>query len=164
MKTLIKIFFALSIIIVTATHTSAQIGVGISVRIGPPALPVYTQPYCPGDGYIWIPGYWAYDDADGYYWVPGEWVLPPEYGLLWTPGYWDFSDGSYGWHDGYWGHHVGFYGGINYGFGYGGRGYCGGEWRGRTFRYNRAVNNVNTTVIRNTYIDRTIVNNTTIPK
>ena len=28
----------------------------------------------PGPGYIWTPGYWAYDPADGYYWVPGTWV------------------------------------------------------------------------------------------
>ena len=34
-------------------------GVFISVGFAPPALPVYTQPICPGDGYIWTPGYWA---------------------------------------------------------------------------------------------------------
>jgi len=36
---------------------AAQIGIGISVRIGPPALPVYAQPLCPGPGYLWTPGY-----------------------------------------------------------------------------------------------------------
>jgi hypothetical protein len=45
---------------------------------------------------------------------------------------------------GYWGPHVGFYGGINYGFGYGGVGFFGGEWRGGAFAYNTAVMNVNT--------------------
>ncbi len=48
----------------------AGVSVGISVNIAPPALPVYTQPVCPGVGYIWTPGYWAYGDDD-YYWVPG---------------------------------------------------------------------------------------------
>src|SRR2546429_9693198 len=48
----------------------AQVAVGVSIRIGPPALPVYVQPICPGPGYIWIPGYWAYG-PDGYFWVPG---------------------------------------------------------------------------------------------
>ncbi len=38
-------------------------GVVISVGIAPPALPVYTQPICPGDGYLWTPGYWAYSPA-----------------------------------------------------------------------------------------------------
>src|SRR5579863_3124259 len=61
----------------------------VSISIGPPALPVYEQPVCPGDGYLWTPGYWAYDDSvSDYYWVDGQWVMAPEEGLLWTPGYW----------------------------------------------------------------------------
>jgi len=127
------------------------------VRIGPPALPVYEQPACPGDGYIWTPGYWAWG-PDGYYWVPGTWVIAPRVGFLWTPGYWGWGSGVYVWHAGYWGPHIGFYGGINYGFGYVGTGYVGGEWRGGAFVYNRAVTNVNVTVVHNTYT-RTVVNN-----
>jgi hypothetical protein len=141
------------------TASSAQIGIGISVRIGPPALPVYAQPMCPGPGYHWIPGYWAWSDVNGYYWVPGTWVVAPV-GMLWTPGYWGFVGGFYGWHAGYWGPHVGFYGGINYGFGYGGVGFAGGEWRGGTFFYNRSVMNVNVTNVTNVYNRTVIVNNT----
>src|SRR5437773_12473284 len=63
--------------------SQAQVAVGISVRIGPPVLPVYAQPICPGPDYIWVPGYWAYGDDD-YFWVPGTWVLAPVPGLLWT--------------------------------------------------------------------------------
>jgi hypothetical protein len=139
----------------------AQFGVGISIRIGPPVLPVYAQPICPGDGYLWTPGYWGYGD-DGYFWVPGVWVTPPRVGVLWTPGYWGWGGGLYAFHAGYWGPHVGFYGGVNYGFGYGGVGFGGGEWRGGRFAYNTAVTNVNTTVIHNTYVNRTVVNNTTV--
>ncbi len=106
--------------------------VAVSIRIGPPALPVYAQPPCPGDGYLWTPGYWA------------------------------FEVGLYGWHAGYWGPHIGFYGGINYGYGYGGVGFFGGRWAGERFVYNTAVTNVNTTVVRNVYVDRTVINNTTI--
>jgi hypothetical protein len=138
--------------------SSAQIGIGISVRIGPPALPVYAQPICPGPGYFWTPGYWAWNDAGGYYWVPGTWVIAPV-GMLWTPGYWGFAGGLYGWHPGYWGRHVGFYGGINYGFGYGGVGFGGGEWRGGAFFYNRSVMNVNVTNVTNVYNRTVIVNN-----
>ena len=136
-------------------------GVFISVRIGPPALPVYVQPPCPEPGLLWTPGYWAYGPV-GYYWVPGVWVAPPRVGLLWTPGYWGFASGLYGWHSGYWGPHVGFYGGINYGFGFIGTGFVGGGWAGGVFRYNTAYSNVNTTVIHNTYINRTVINNTNI--
>jgi YXWGXW repeat-containing protein len=139
----------------------AQVSVGISVHVGPPALPVYAQPICPGAGYVWTPGYWAYG-PDGYYWVPGTWVLAPV-GMLWTPGYWGWGSGAYLWHAGYWGPHVGFYGGINYGFGYGGVGFGGGRWNGGVFVYNSAVTHVDTTVIHNTYVDKTvIVNNTTV--
>jgi len=143
------------------TETPAQVAVGISVHIGPPALPVYVQPVCPGEGYIWTPGYWAYG-PDGYYWVPGTWVLAPTPGFLWTPGYWGWGGGAYVWHAGYWGPHVGFYGGINYGFGYGGVGFVGGEWRGGVFHYNTAVTHVNTTVIHNTYVNNTVINRTTV--
>ena len=139
---------------------SSSAYVGISVGIAPPAIPVYTQPYCPAPGYIWTPGYWAYADF-GYYWVPGVWVLPPSIGLLWTPGYWGYNGGRYAFNQGYWGPTVGFYGGINYGYGYGGSGYYGGQWAGNTFRYNTAVTRVNTTVIHNTYVNREVVNSNT---
>ncbi len=129
----------------------------VSVTIAPPALFVYQQPICPGAGYIWVPGYWAYGDG-GYYWVPGTWVLAPFVGALWTPGYWGWSNGAYLWNEGYWGTSVGFYGGINYGFGYFGHGYDGGRWNGGSFYYNRAVNNVNITSIHNIY-NQTVTNN-----
>src|ERR1700722_10965116 len=106
--------------------------IGVAITIAPPALPVYAQPIAPADGYLWTPGYWAYGE-EGYFWVPGTWVMAPEVGLLWTPGYWGFAEGAYACHAGYWGPHVGFYGGINYGFGYTGVGFVGGEWHGREF-------------------------------
>ena len=138
-----------------------QVAVGISVRIGPPMLPVYAQPICPGPGYIWTPGYWAWNDDGGYYWVPGTWVLAPV-GMLWTPGYWGWGGGLYLWHPGYWGPHVGFYGGINYGFGYVGVGFVGGEWRGGAFYYNRSVTNVSVTNVTNVYNRTVVVNNRTV--
>ena len=144
-------------VLVVSSAALAQVSIGVSVRIGPPALPVYEQPACPGDSFIWIPGYWAWG-PDGYFWVPGTWVIAPRVGFLWTPGYWGWGGGLYIWHPGYWGPHVGFYGGINYGFGYTGAGYAGGYWRGGAFVYNRAVTNVNVTVVHNTY-NQTVVNN-----
>ncbi len=142
-------------------QSRAQIAVGISVRVGPPVLPVYVQPICPGPGFMWVPGYWAYG-PDGYFWVPGTWVEPPEVGVLWTPGYWGWDDDFYIWHAGYWGPEVGFYGGINYGFGYTGVGFFGGYWRGGNYYYNRSVTNVDVTAVHNTYNTTVINNNTTI--
>jgi len=162
MKNIQKILFFLLVMSIAAAKTSAQVSVGISVRIGPPELPVYVQPPCPVDGYLWQPGYWAYDDGDGYYWVPGVWLAPPDPGVYWTPPYWGYDGGVYLFHTGYWGPHVGFYGGIDYGYGYTGYGFVGGQWSGNRFRYNTAVMRVNRTVVRNTYIDRTVIRNTTV--
>jgi WXXGXW repeat (2 copies) len=138
----------------------AQVAVGVGITLAPPALPVYDQPPCPTEGYLWTPGYWAYGTM-GYYWVPGVWVAPPRVGFLWTPGYWGFAGGFYGWHEGYWGPHVGFYGGINYGFGYGGVGFWGGRWAGGVFQYNTAAWHVGPG-FHGVYEDRTFINNTTV--
>jgi hypothetical protein len=153
--------FAL-LVMLTVGHSatsSAQIAVGITVGFAPPDLPVYEQPICPGDGFIWTPGFWAWDDDDGdYYWVPGTWVMAPEPGYLWTPAYWGWGGSDFVFYRGYWSFGVvGFYGGIDYGYGYFGRGYEGGRWEGDRFFYNRAVNNVNVTVIHNVY-NTTVVN------
>src|SRR5271166_452784 len=62
----------------------------VRVTVAPPALPVYEQPPCPADGYLWTPGYWHWG-VGGYFWVPGTWVQPPRMGVLWTPGYWGYA-------------------------------------------------------------------------
>lgn len=134
-----------------AVSVSSFAGVFVSVNIAPPELPVYEQPLCPGDGYIWTPGYWAYAPDGGYYWVPGAWVFAPYTGALWTPGYWGWNDGLYVWNGGYWGLHIGFYGGVNYGYGYYGRGYEGGYWNHGAFSYNRSINHIDGNRVHNVY-------------
>lgn len=132
-----------------------------AVETPPPPLPIYEQPPVPGPGYLWSPGYWSWDvDQGDYYWVPGTWAQPPRPGLLWTPGYWGWFAGAYIFHPGYWGERVGFYGGVNYGFGYTGAGYEGGRWDHGVFAYNRAVNNLQGTTIRNVYEKNVVVNQT----
>jgi len=75
---------ALLALVMLAVPATSFGGVILSVAIAPPVLPVYAQPICPGPGYMWTPGYWAYGPA-GYYWVHGTWVLAPYVGALWTP-------------------------------------------------------------------------------
>ena len=147
--------FVLGMLAVLATPTPApsQVAVGVSISIAPPDLPVYEQPLCPGEDYIWTPGYWSWD-GDDYFWVPGTWIVAPEPGFLWTPGYWAWGERGYVFTAGYWGPVVGFYGGVNYGFGYFGHGFEGGRWQEGHFYYNRAVANVNVTIIHNTYNTR----------
>ena len=128
-------------------------------------LTICEQPPCPEDGYLWTPGYWGWANG-GYYWVPGTWVQPPRVGVLWTPGYVP---------------------------GLRGRRLCipcrllgppcrllwrrqlrlrttwapvspaACGWATTSIRYNRAVANINVTVIHNTY-NTTVVNNVTVNK
>ena len=156
-RVLLSVFLALGF--PAASFAYWDVGIGVRVGYAPPELPIYSQPPCPAPGYIWTPGYWGYSDDDqDYYWVPGTWVLAPSSGLLWTPGYWAVLDNDFEWHEGYWAPHVGFYGGINYGFGYFGVGFAGGEWRGDGFYYNRAVTNITNVNITNVY-NSTVINN-----
>jgi hypothetical protein len=140
------------------TGRASAMSLGISVNFAPPALPVFYQPQAPAPNLIWQPGYWAWGQS-GYFWVPGQWAAPPQFGMLWTPGYWSWNNYAYYWHPGYWARRVGYYGGVDYGYGYYGRGYVGGAWFGNGFRYNTAITNVDTTVIHNVYVDRTVVVN-----
>jgi len=156
--------FITGLISMAPAPAAAQVAVGVVVNLEPPELPVYDQPLCPGEDYIWTPGYWAWDGSE-YYWVPGTWVLAPQPGFFWTPGYWAWRDTGYFFTAGFWGPVIGFYGGINYGFGYFGTGFVGGRWDRGHFFYNTAINNVNLTIIHNTYVDRTvIVNNATVTR
>jgi hypothetical protein len=136
-------------------------GDAVVVEIAPPALPIYEQPPCPAPNLIWTPGHWRWGFL-GYYWVPGVWVPAPYTGALWTPSYWGWSGGRFAFHEGYWGPHIGFYGGVNYGGGYMGIGFAGGAWNGGVFAYNTAVVHVNVNVVTNVYVNRTIVEQTTI--
>ena len=158
-RTLRWILPALLLTLVSAT---APAQIAITVTVAPPQLPVYEQPPCPEEGWMWVPGYWAWGD-DGYYWVPGEWEPAPYTGALWTPPWWGWDNGRYRFHDGYWGDDVGYYGGIDYGYGYMGEGFVGGEWRDGRFAYNTAVMRVNRSVVRNVYVNETIVRQRTIP-
>jgi hypothetical protein len=149
-------FIALAALLLLAPGRAlAQVYFGVPA---PPLLVEYTQPLLTQPNEIWQPGYWAWGPA-GYYWVPGTWVEAPGPNMWWTPGYWSWLSNGYQWNPGYWGNNVGYYGGVNYGAGYYGNGYVGGNWAGPVFRYNTAVTHVNTTIIHNTYIDRTVVVN-----
>jgi len=118
----------------------------------PPTLPDYEQPPCENDGYIWQPGYWAYNNRNlDYCWIPGIWIAPPRPEVLWTPPYWGYEGGGYHFHQGYWAHEVGYYGGINYGFGYTGHGFYGGEWREGRFNYNTVYVRINPAMVHHNY-------------
>ncbi len=157
-----SLFARIALVIALAIPSVSWARVDVFVSFAPPPLPVYVQPPLPAEGYIWLPGYWAYDDEDGdYYWVPGTWARPPAVGLFWTPGYWAWSNGIYIFNPGYWGPHVGFYGGLNYGYGYNGYGYHGGYWNRGAFYYNRSINNFGSRHVTR-YYSKPVVNKITV--
>jgi hypothetical protein len=153
-------FTRAALLICLALPAASWAQVNVVVSIAPPPLPVYVQPPLPDEGYIWSPGYWAYDDGD-YYWIPGTWVRPPAVGLFWTPGYWAWSNAGYRFYRGYWGPQVGFYGGVNYGYGYNGNGYHGGYWNRGAFYYNQSINNFGNRHVTRVY-NKTVINNVTV--
>jgi WXXGXW repeat (2 copies) len=162
MRARVSFFFLVAALLFAAipAPSSAQLMVGFTIGVPPPALPYYsTIPAAPAPNYIWTPGYWAWGPY-GYYWVPGTWILAPQTGYYWTPGYWGYNNGYYGWNQGYWAPQVGFYGGVNYGFGYYGTGFSGGQWTPGGFSYNTAVWPVNTSTVTNVYVNRTVINRT----
>ncbi len=145
-----------------AATAQAQVSIDVRVNIAPPPLPYYEQPVIPAEGYLWVPGFWAWDEAEAdYYWVPGTWVEPPQPERLWTPAYWGWVEGRYVFYPGYWAREIGFYGGIDYGYGYTGDGYFGGRWDHGVFFYNRTVNNVESVRIANLYNQTVVVDNRT---
>lgn len=67
-------------------------GISLNVSIG-----------CPGPDYVWVNGYWDWDDYyRDYVWVDGTWALPPRHGWVWTDGYWENGPNGYLWISGYW--------------------------------------------------------------
>jgi len=56
----IRFIRTLLLVLVTLCVSAASFAqIGVSIMIAPPPLPVYEQPFCPEDGYMWTPGYWA---------------------------------------------------------------------------------------------------------
>ena len=61
-KTNLLLILILAISSVAIKADAQAISIGVSIRVGPPVIPVYVQPACPTDGYLWVPGYWSYGD------------------------------------------------------------------------------------------------------
>ena len=58
--------------------------------------PAYEVPPCPGEGYVWVDGYWN-PMGGRFYWRPGYWRAPAYFGYR---GYERGYVGAYGWHGG----------------------------------------------------------------
>jgi hypothetical protein len=55
----------------------------------------------PGQGYVWIDGYWNLRGGR-YVWVPGRWDRPPYAGAYWSHPHYDRYQDGYHFHEGHW--------------------------------------------------------------
>ncbi len=69
-----------------STVTMARTDVGVSVNIGPPPVVYETAPP-PRVGYVWAPGYWAWN-GHRHVWHRGYW-LHERRGYAWAPHHWE---------------------------------------------------------------------------
>jgi len=68
----------------------------------PPDVPEQPPDYQPEGNYLWIPGYYEWDeDRRGFIWVTGVWRQPPP-GKRWMEGYWHEVDGGWQRVRGFW--------------------------------------------------------------
>lgn len=75
----------------------------IQVYIGAPPPPIRYEvpPPIPGDGFVWVDGYWGVV-GNRYRWVPGRWDRPPYPGAYWSHPHYDHYDRGWRMHEGHW--------------------------------------------------------------
>lgn len=97
-------------LLLSSTILSAQFSVGVRIGSPPPIRVERVRPRSPGEGFVWVDGYW-YPNGGRYAWHKGYWTRPPYSGARWIgprhdgqmfyEGYWEGDRGKYG-HDHRW--------------------------------------------------------------
>jgi hypothetical protein len=90
---------------VVASALSAPAFGQIQIYIGTPPPPVRYEvvPPIPGNGYMWMAGFWE-PYGHRYRWVPGRYERAPYPGAYWTPARYERDDKGWKLHKGYWVH------------------------------------------------------------
>jgi hypothetical protein len=73
----------------------------IIVQQQPPAVQSESPPPRPSSEYVWVAGYWAWENSR-YHWISGRWTIPPRAGSNWVPPRWEPEGRGYRFYDGYW--------------------------------------------------------------
>jgi hypothetical protein len=108
-KVLQRIFLVAVVVGVSAAVAEAQVTAHVTlprldvhVMAGRPPAPRYeVRGPRPGEGYIWVGGFWT---AEGgrWEWVPGHWDQPPEPDVYWIQPRYVHSYGEYIYEPGHW--------------------------------------------------------------
>lgn len=81
------------------TAAPAGAAVDVFIDVAPPA-PRYEVLPAPRAGYVWQPGYWAWDN-NRHHWRKGHWVRERK-GYYWHPSRWEQRDGRWQFERGRW--------------------------------------------------------------
>jgi hypothetical protein len=74
----------------------------VIVREAPPPIIVERRPPMPGQGHIWIDGYWNWNGRQ-YVWEPGHWAVPPRERVIWIAPRYERHEQGYRYMPGRWG-------------------------------------------------------------
>ena len=73
----------------------------VIVREAPPPVIVERRPPSPGQGRIWIDGYWNWN-GQRYVWEPGHWAVPPHGRAVWVAPRYEKHEQGYRYMPGQW--------------------------------------------------------------
>ena len=73
----------------------------IIVTSAPPALQQEVVLARPSADYVWVPGYWTWQESR-YQWMSGHWELPPYKGSSWIPPHTEMEGNAYRFYEGHW--------------------------------------------------------------
>ncbi|MEI8198198.1 MAG: YXWGXW repeat-containing protein [Phycisphaerae bacterium] len=76
----------------------------VVVQQAPPPLVVERRPPMPAGGYVWVDGYWVWDNQQ-YNWVAGHYVQPPQPNVIWIAPRYERDPRGYRYMPGQWGRH-----------------------------------------------------------
>ena len=84
---------------------AAQASMNLGLTIGtPPPAPIYEAVPAPRSGYVWAPGFWAWEGGR-HVWRTGYW-MPERRGYHWVPDRWAQEHGGWRHEQGHWDHDV----------------------------------------------------------
>lgn len=69
--------------------------------MAPPAMQAEVQTAMPGQGFVWVPGYWRWR-GNRYVWRAGAWKRPQHPNHQWVPGQWQAVGNQFVWVRGHW--------------------------------------------------------------
>lgn len=71
------------------------------VMQAPPAPPPEAIPAQPGSDYVWIAGYWTWQNSQ-YAWMGGHWEVPPTHSSVWHNPHWEPEGSAFRFYEGHW--------------------------------------------------------------